>query len=115
MNGPKGASRVAFSKAQPGGIVILFQSLRYRRSDLYLTVYCGKLAELAQAPGLGPGWIGLQWSGSLAEAEDMVASIDVEHVAGDARGQIGAEEGAGIADLVDGDVAPQRRALFHLF
>lgn len=40
---------------------------------------------LAQAPRLGTGWIGSQWSGSLAEAKDVVAGIDVEHVAGDAR------------------------------
>src|SRR5690606_14482761 len=39
------------------------------------------------------------------------AAVDVENFATDARGQVGAEEGTGVADFLDGHVAAQRGLL----
>ncbi len=48
------------------------------------------------------------------QANEVVAGIHVEDFAGDAGGEVRAEEGGGVADFFDGDVLPQRRGLFGL-
>ena len=46
--------------------------------------------------------------GRVLHADDMVAAIDVVHLAGDAGGQVREQIDAGAADLLDGDVARER-------
>ena len=43
--------------------------------------------------------------GGVLHADDMVAAIDMVHLAGDAGGEVGQQVDAGAADLLDGDVA----------
>ena len=45
--------------------------------------------------------------------DDVVAGIDVGHFAGDARGQVRAQERGDVADVLDGDAAAQRRVLLR--
>src|SRR5690606_20436573 len=47
-------------------------------------------------------------------AEDVVPRIDVGDFAGDARGQVRTQERGGVADVLDGDAAAQRRVLFEM-
>ena len=51
----------------------------------------------------------------LYRGVDVVAAIDVGDFAGDAGGEIGAEEGGSVADFFDGDAAFQRRGFFKAF
>src|SRR3569623_3674405 len=46
-----------------------------------------------------------------AHADGVVPAVHVEDLAADARGEIGAEESAGVADFLDRDVALERRLL----
>src|SRR3546814_16057301 len=48
-----------------------------------------------------------------AHADDAEAGVHVGHLAGDAGRQVRAQEGRGIADVLDGDVAAQRRGGFE--
>ncbi len=50
----------------------------------------------------------------LTQAQDVVSSINIEDLAGNAGGEVGAEEGGGVADFLDGDIAPQGGAILHL-
>src|SRR3569832_1555686 len=54
------------------------------------------------------------WAGD-AHAHGVVAAVDVENLAADARGEIGTQERTRIADLFDGDVALERRLLRDVF
>src|SRR5271156_2858185 len=45
----------------------------------------------------------------MLHADHVIAGIDVVDLAGDAARHVGEQIGAGLADLLDGDVAPQRR------
>src|SRR3546814_14517069 len=44
-------------------------------------------------------------------ADDVVAGVDVMDLAGDARGQVGHQVQPGAADILEGDVAAQRRVV----
>ena len=44
-------------------------------------------------------------------ADDIVAGIDMVGLAGDAGGEVGEQIEPGAADLIEGDVAPQRRVV----
>ena len=45
---------------------------------------------------------------ALAHAGDEIAGVDIHVLAGDAGGEIRAQESGGVADLLDGDVTLQR-------
>src|SRR5690606_13502447 len=70
----------------------------------------------APAPGANGGRQPAPGSGSLlidtAHGGGIEATIHIQDLAGDAGGQVGAEEGTGGADFLDGDVAAQRGAGF---
>ena len=53
----------------------------------------------------------------FAHAADggIKAAVDVGDFPGNARRQIGEQEGRYIADIVDGDIAPHRRVFFNVF
>src|SRR5258706_15449409 len=50
---------------------------------------------------LGPGLVG------EAHAHRAEPTVDVEDLTGDARGHAGAQEGGGVADILDRDIAAQ--------
>src|SRR5690606_36707986 len=68
------------------------------------------------APGANGGRQPAPGSGSLlidaAPGGGVEATGHIQELAGDAGGQVGAEEGTGVADFLDGDVAAQRGAGF---
>src|SRR5690606_37683297 len=70
----------------------------------------------APAPGANGGRQPAPGSGSLlidaAHGGGVEATVHIQDLAGDAGGQVGAEEGTGVADFLDGDVAAQRGAGF---
>src|SRR5690606_33376691 len=73
---------------------------------------CGSPHEKARlAPGFfvvaqvaGATLFGFQ----AGHADDVVAAVDVGDFTGDARGEVRAQERGGIADVLDGDRAPDR-------
>src|SRR5690554_2039112 len=70
----------------------------------------------APAPGANGGRQPAPGSGSLlidaAHGGGIEATVHIQDLAGDAGGQVGAEEGTGVADFLDGHVAAQRGAGF---